>query len=66
MPKPRKRPSTCFPLRVRNDPALWKYASLQAALTENTATIAALIQAGRKKLTEVRPPIAETTLESVT
>ena len=64
VPKRQKRQSACFPLHVRNDAALWKHASLQAALAANTATVAALIQAGREK-SPTEPAITEAVLEQV-
>lgn len=62
--KRQKRQAAGFPLRIRNDAALWKHASLHAALTANTATIAALIQAGREQSSSV-PAIKESVFEHV-
>lgn len=64
VPKRQKRQSACFPLHVRNDAALWKHASLQAALAANTTTVAALIQAGREQA-PTEPAITEAILEQV-
>ena len=39
----RGRPATTFHLQTCNDPALWKYASLQAALRASMDELAAAI-----------------------
>ena len=42
----RKRKSKTIPLAIGNDPALWRYSSLQDALAANTDLIARLIRVG--------------------
>jgi len=37
------------PMQIGNDPALWRYASLQDALEANVALIAQLIRIGEEK-----------------
>lgn len=44
-----------IPLRIGNDPALWRFSSLQDALAANTDLIARLIRVGE----------AQTKLESI-
>jgi hypothetical protein len=36
-------------MKIGNDPALWRYASLQEALEANTHLLARLIQAGAEQ-----------------
>jgi hypothetical protein len=43
-PKPQS-----IPMKIGNDPALWRFASLQEALEANTHLLARLIQAGAEQ-----------------
>jgi hypothetical protein len=46
MAKRRGRKPQSIPMKIGNDPALWRYASVQEALEANTLLLARLIQAG--------------------
>ncbi len=65
MAQGRKRKVKSIPMKVGNDPSLWRYASLQDALKENTHLIAHLIQSGAEQAqsgenkTELKPTIPE-------
>jgi hypothetical protein len=43
-PKPKS-----IPMKIGNDPSLWRFASLQEALEANTDLIARLIRAGEEQ-----------------
>lgn len=45
--KRNRKPKT-VPTKVGNDPALWRYQSVQAAIVANTEIVAQLIRAGQK------------------
>lgn len=49
MAKRRGRKPQSIPMKIGNDPALWRYASLQEALEANTHLLARLIQAGAEQ-----------------
>jgi hypothetical protein len=49
MPQRRKRKPQPFPMRVANNPALWRYDSLEAALTDSLDVLAQLIRAGKEE-----------------
>ncbi|MBZ0298194.1 MAG: hypothetical protein K8J31_00535 [Anaerolineae bacterium] len=49
MAKRRGRKPQSIPMKIGNDPALWRFASLQEALEANTHLIARLIQAGAEQ-----------------
>ena len=49
MAKRRGRKPTSIPMKIGNDPALWRFASLQEALEANTHLLARLIQAGAER-----------------
>ncbi|MBN8592361.1 MAG: hypothetical protein J0M33_11400 [Anaerolineae bacterium] len=49
MAKPRGRKTKSIPMKIGNDPALWRYANLQEALKANTHLIARLIQSGAEQ-----------------
>lgn len=46
MTKRRGRKPQSIPMKIGNDPALWRFASLQEALEANTSLLARLIQSG--------------------
>lgn len=48
MAKRRKRKPKTIPMKIGNDPSLWRYASLQEALEANTDNLARLIRAGQE------------------
>lgn len=48
MTKQRKSRVQSIPMTVGNDPSLWRYASLQEALSANTHLLSQMIQEGRK------------------
>ena len=54
MPKKRKSRKS-FPLRVKEDPALWRFSSLHNALCASPDVIASLIHAGEEHLRAVPP-----------
>lgn len=43
MPKVQKRKAKSIPIKVGNDPKLWRFASLEDALRANTHLIASVI-----------------------
>lgn len=45
----RGRKPQSIPMKIGNDPSLWRYTSLQEALDTNTHLLARLIQAGVEK-----------------
>lgn len=47
MAERRGRKPQLIPMAIGNDPALWRYASLQAALEASTDLVADLIRAGQ-------------------
>ena len=49
MAKRRGRKPTSIPMKICQDPALWRFASLQEALEANTHLLARLIQAGAEQ-----------------
>lgn len=49
MAKRRGRKPKSIPMKIGNDPSLWRYASLQEALGANTDLIARLIQVGEER-----------------
>ena len=49
MAKRRGRKPQSIPMKVSNDPSLWRFASLQEALEANTHLLARLIQTGVEK-----------------
>lgn len=49
MAKRRGRKPQSIPMKIGNDPALWRYASVQEALESNTHLLARLIQAGAEQ-----------------
>lgn len=49
MAKRRGRKPQSIPMKIGNDPALWRYASVQEALEANTHLLARLIQAGQNR-----------------
>ena len=49
MAKRRGRKPKSIPMKIGNDPSLWRYASLQEALGVNTDLIARLIQVGEER-----------------
>lgn len=65
MAQRRKRKVKSIPMKIGNDPSLWRYASLQEALEDNTHLIARLIQSGAEQAqsgeskTELKPAIPE-------
>jgi hypothetical protein len=59
MAERRKRKPQPFPMRVANDPALWRYESLEAALTENLDVLAQLIRAGKEHEAAPTPEVPE-------
>lgn len=50
MAKRRGQKTKSIPMKIGNDPALWRYASLQEALEANTHLLARLIQAGAEQV----------------
>lgn len=59
MAERRKRKPQPFLMRVANDPALWRYESLETALTENLDVLAQLIRAGKEHEAEPAPEVPE-------
>lgn len=55
MAQRRTRKTKSIPLKIGNDPALWRYASMQEALEANTDLIARLIRAGREQSARNQP-----------
>lgn len=55
MAKRRGRKPKSIPMKIGNDPSLWRYASLQEALEDNTNHIARLIQAGKEQAQKDAP-----------
>ena len=49
MAKRRGRKPQSIPMKIGNDPALWRYASVQEALEANTHLLARLIQVGAEQ-----------------
>ncbi len=49
MAKRRGQKPQSIPMKIGNDPALWRYASLQEALEANTHLLARLIRAGAEQ-----------------
>lgn len=49
MAKRRGRKPQSIPMKIGNDPTLWRFASLQEALEANTHLLARLIQAGAEQ-----------------
>lgn len=49
MAKRRGRKPQSIPLKIGNDPALWRFASLHEALEANTHLLARLIQVGAEQ-----------------
>ena len=49
MTKRRGPKSKSIPMKIGNDPALWRYSSLQEALKANTDLIARIIRAGEER-----------------
>ncbi|MEQ8673720.1 MAG: hypothetical protein RLP44_10695 [Aggregatilineales bacterium] len=49
MAKRRGRKPQSIPMKISNDPSLWRFASLQEALEANTHLLARLIQAGAEQ-----------------
>lgn len=58
MAQRRTRKTKSIPLKIGNDPALWRYASVQEALAANTDLIARLIRAGREQSARKQPAAA--------
>jgi hypothetical protein len=58
MAKRRGRKPQSIPMKIGNDPALWRYASVQEALEANTHLLARLIQAGAEVAGGTREPDA--------
>lgn len=48
MVKPRNRKANSLPMRIGNDPALWRFADLQEALEANSDLLSRLIHAGQE------------------
>lgn len=49
MAKRRGQKPKAIPMKIGNDPSLWRFASLQEALEANTHLLARLIQAGAEQ-----------------
>lgn len=49
MAKRRGQKPKSIPMKIGNDPALWRYASLQQALEANTDLLARLIRVGAEQ-----------------
>lgn len=64
MAKRRGRKPKSIPMKIDNDPSLWRYASLQEALEANTDLIARLIQVGEER-SKTKPHAVESS-KSVT
>ncbi len=54
MAKRRGRKTQSIPMKIGNEPALWRYASLAEALAANTHLLARLIQAGTEQAQAAR------------
>ena len=48
MTKRQKRKPKTIPMKIGNDPSLWRYASLHDALAANTQNLAQLIRKGKE------------------
>lgn len=59
MTKRRGQKPKSIPMKIGNDPALWRFASLQEALEANTALLARLIQVGAEHTVEQRVDASE-------
>ena len=59
MAKRRRRRVKHIPLTIGNDPALWRYGSLQEALEANTSILSELIRAGQSAAQSDQPEFIE-------
>lgn len=57
MAKRRGRKTKSIPMKIGNDPGLWRYACVQEALEANTQLIARLIQSGAEQMQATRHSI---------
>jgi len=48
MAKRQKRKPKTMPMKIGNDPSLWRYASIHEALAANTQNLAQLIRKGKE------------------
>ena len=64
MAKRRGRKPKSIPMKVGNDPSLWRYASLEEALEANTELVARLIQAGKEQSQAAEPSESVTVSEN--
>ena len=65
MAKRRGRKPQSIPLKIGNDPALWRFASLQEALEANTHLLARLIQTGAEQTKAVEAEYEAQSSDSV-
>lgn len=65
MAKRQRRSPKSLPMNVANDPALWRFTSLQEALETNTDLLARLIRASEENEQEAGATDADTS-EAVT